>query len=72
MANEEDVKGPYKIKLKDFNGDVVYEMTLKAPLSFPYLFWDSRLFVTSRDEQGTLLERSYHVFMDAAKSNERH
>ena len=83
MANEENVNQkeplkfqdlkvegfPFKVKLKDFDGKVVFEMNLKEPLTFPYLFWQNRLFVTSRDESAVLLERSYHVFMMEKKED---
>jgi len=63
---------PFNVKLHDFGGKVVFEMNLKNPLAFPYLFWEGRLFVTSRDNPLIYLERSYHVFMEQAKSNESH
>jgi hypothetical protein len=63
---------PINVKLRDFGGEVVFEMNLKDSLSFPYLFWDGRLFVTSRDNPHIYLERSYHVFMEQAKSNAQH
>jgi hypothetical protein len=63
---------PINVKLRDFGGEVVFEMNLKEHLNFPYLFWDGRLFVTSRDNPLIFLERSYHVFMEQSKSNEQH
>jgi hypothetical protein len=72
ITPEQRKEFPINVKLKDFGGEVVFEMNLKAPLAFPYLFWENRLFVTSRDNPHIYLERSYHVFMERAKSNERH
>lgn len=61
----EDVKvvPKFEIKLKDFDGKQVMLLRLMEPLPFPYLFWNQRLFVTSKDEPGVLLERSYMVYM---------
>lgn len=58
--------------LRDYSGATVQTFSLKAPLQHPYIFWHKRLFVASRDEPNILLERSYHVFMMAAGSNEKH
>lgn len=62
-----------KITLKDFEGKVVLAWDDDAPLPFAYLFHNERLFVSSRDDMNTLLERSYCVFLtekDAEKINQ--
>ena len=60
------------VKLKSFEGDVIYELKLKVPLQFPYLLWKDRLFVNSRDEANVMLERSYHALVDSVADNEKH
>jgi hypothetical protein len=72
ITPEQRKEFPINVKLHDFGGKVVFEMNLKDPLNFAYLFWEGRLFVTSRDNPLICLERSYHVFMEQAKSNEKH
>ena len=68
MAQEENViefKKPvgkkFNVKLKNFDGAVEFDLNLDDPLQFAYVFLNGRLFVTSRDDVNTLLERSYHV-----------
>ena len=74
MAEKENVAQMYPgtVKLKDFGGEVVCEICLKDPLPFPYLFWNQRLFVTSRDDARILLERRYHLFIGEEDVNEKH
>lgn len=52
--------------LKDFKGQVVKEIDTENPLTFPYLLFQNRLFVTARDIPGTFLERSHHVWVNDA------
>jgi hypothetical protein len=61
-------------KLKDMDGKVIHTFQMGEPLQFPYLIFNKKLYVTSRDEVGVLLERSYHVLMmqEAPKNAERH
>lgn len=54
-----------KIIARDFEGKFVFEMNVEAPIPYPYLFFQDRLFVMSRDEPNVLLERSYCVFKNS-------
>jgi hypothetical protein len=59
-----DEKALITIKLKDFDGKVVREFKAQSPLAFPYLFWGTALFVSSRDDSTVYLQRSYHALME--------
>jgi hypothetical protein len=67
MAEETDVKETpqeKKVQLffRDFDGQVILEFRVSAPLPFPYVFHEGRLFVASKDDENTYLERSYCVY----------
>lgn len=64
----------FRYVLKDSDGKVAAVYDFVEPLPLAYLIWRKRLFVTSRDEPGVLLERSYHVLMedDKVAGDERH
>ena len=57
-------KHGFHIELRTLGGEVLFEMNLEAPLPFPYVFWNERLFVMSKDDPGILLERSYCMWVD--------
>lgn len=60
-----------KVVLRDFKGETVIELSVPGGLPFPYLFYQSRLFVSSRDEANVLLERSYCIFEPEAPGQPR-
>jgi len=53
-----------KIVLKDFEGKAVLELNSEVPLPHPYMVYQGRLFVSSRDDLNTYLERSFCVFFN--------
>ena len=62
----------FNVKLKNFDGKIVADLNFEKPMPFPYLFHQQRLYVSSRDEPGVMLERSYCVLMNKPEESDKH